>query len=38
VNPGFVADASVALAWVVESQSTKATDNLLAEAETGAAI
>jgi predicted nucleic acid-binding protein len=38
MNPGFVADASVALAWIVESQSTKATDNLLAEAETGASV
>jgi predicted nucleic acid-binding protein len=38
VNPGFVADASVALAWVVESQSSQATDNLLAEAETGASV
>jgi predicted nucleic acid-binding protein len=38
VNPGFVADASVALAWVVESQSTQDTDDLLAEAETGASV
>jgi predicted nucleic acid-binding protein len=38
VNPGFVADASVALAWVVESQSSQATDNLLAEAEIGASV
>jgi len=31
VNPGFVADASVAVAWVVESQSTDATDRLFVE-------
>jgi predicted nucleic acid-binding protein len=38
VNPGFVADASVAAAWVVEAQSSQATDNLLIEAETGAPV
>jgi predicted nucleic acid-binding protein len=38
VNPGFVADASVAMAWVVESQSSQATDNLLADAGTGASV
>jgi predicted nucleic acid-binding protein len=38
VNSGFVADASVATAWVVESQSTQATENLLAAAETGAPV
>ena len=35
MNSGFVADASVAMAWVVQSQSSQATDNLLAAAETG---
>jgi predicted nucleic acid-binding protein len=38
VNPGFVADASVAAAWVVESQSSHATDQLLVEAEAGAPV
>lgn len=38
MNSGFVADASVAMAWVVESQSSQATDNLLAEAEAGASV
>jgi len=38
VNPGFVADASVAAAWLIESQSTQATDQLLVEAETGTSI
>ena len=38
MNPGFVADASVAVAWVVQSQSSHATDSLLAEAETGASV
>jgi predicted nucleic acid-binding protein len=38
VSSGFVADASVAMAWVVESQSSQATENLLAQAETGASV
>jgi predicted nucleic acid-binding protein len=38
VNPGFVADASVAVAWVVESQSTDATDRLFVEVEAGAPV
>ncbi len=38
MNSGFVADASVAMAWVVESQSSQATENLLAAAETGAPV
>jgi predicted nucleic acid-binding protein len=38
LNPGFVADASVAVAWVVESQSSQDTNNLLAEAEAGASV
>jgi predicted nucleic acid-binding protein len=38
MNPGFVADASVATAWLVESQSTNATDRLLFEVETGLRI
>ncbi len=38
MNPGFVADASVAAAWVVESQSTHATDRLFVEVEAGAAV
>jgi predicted nucleic acid-binding protein len=35
VSPGFVADASVGIAWVVHSQSSKATEQLLDEIETG---
>jgi predicted nucleic acid-binding protein len=38
VNSGFVADASVATAWVVESQSSHATDQLLVEAEGGSPV
>lgn len=38
MNPGFVADASVAVAWVVESQSTDATDRLFVEVEAGAPV
>jgi predicted nucleic acid-binding protein len=38
VNPGFVADASVATAWVVESQSSNATDRLLEETAAGAPV
>jgi len=38
VKAGFVADASVAMAWVVESQSTQVTDSLLVETETGASV
>ncbi|MGA6982414.1 MAG: type II toxin-antitoxin system VapC family toxin [Candidatus Sulfotelmatobacter sp.] len=38
MNPGFVADASVAAAWVVESQSTYATDHLFVEVEAGAPV
>jgi len=38
VNPGFVADASVAASWVVKSQSTDATDRLFVEVEAGAPV
>jgi predicted nucleic acid-binding protein len=38
VNHGFVADTSVAVAWVVQSQANEATERLLAEAETGASV
>jgi predicted nucleic acid-binding protein len=38
VNPGFVADASVAAAWVVKSQSTGATDSLFVEVDAGAPV
>ena len=38
MNPGFVADASVAVAWVVESQSTGATDRLFIEVEASAPV
>jgi predicted nucleic acid-binding protein len=38
VSSGFVADASVAIAWVVESQSSQATENLLAQAEAGGSV
>jgi predicted nucleic acid-binding protein len=38
VSSGFVADASVAAAWVVESQSTSATDRLFVEVEAGAPV
>jgi predicted nucleic acid-binding protein len=38
VSPGFVADASVAVAWLIESQSSHATDQLLREAAAGAAV
>ena len=38
MNSGFVADASVVMAWVVESQSSQATENLLAAAERGAPV
>lgn len=38
MNSGFVADASVAMAWVVESQSSQDTEGLLAEVEGGAAV
>jgi predicted nucleic acid-binding protein len=38
VNPGFVADASVAAAWVVKSQSTNVTDRLFVEVEAGAPV
>ena len=35
MNPGFVADSSVAIAWVVHSQSSQASERLLDEVETG---
>jgi predicted nucleic acid-binding protein len=35
MNPGFVADSSVAIAWVVHSQSSLASERLLDEVETG---
>ena len=38
MNPGFVADASVAAAWVVKSQSTDATDSLFVEVDAGAPV
>jgi len=38
VNAGFVADASVAIAWLVESQASSATDRLLGQAEAGASL
>ena len=38
MNPGFVADASVAAAWVVKSQSTYVTDGLFVEVEAGAPV
>jgi predicted nucleic acid-binding protein len=34
MNPGFVADSSVAMAWVVRSQSSQAAE-LLNDVETG---
>lgn len=35
MTPGFVADSSLALAWVVESQSSGATEELLDKANWG---
>jgi predicted nucleic acid-binding protein len=38
MNGGFVADASVGIAWVIESQSDEGIDRLKEEAISGAAI
>ncbi len=38
MNDGFVADSSVAIAWAVPSQSSEATDRLLADVEQGARL
>lgn len=35
MSGGFIADSSVAISWIAESQSTKATDHLLDEVVSG---
>jgi predicted nucleic acid-binding protein len=38
LNPAFVADASVAMSWVIPSQSSAATDSLLDQVMSGSGI
>jgi predicted nucleic acid-binding protein len=38
VSTGFVADSSVAIAWVVSSQSSPSTNHLLSDVEAGASF